>query len=133
MKILFPVVSAIIFSVFCENANASEKMGQARLFLGSTQIKPTALNTELSAQGIKNADLNNQAGVEITFPVVDNVNLGLRYSKRLISQDDSAPATDYRAELNQDVAAFVARYAFLKTEVVRLDIVAGVGGAATRR
>lgn len=110
---------------------AAEKNGQARLFFGSTQVKPSGLNTELTAQGIKNVDLNNQAGVEITFPTTDRLNLGLRYTKRLISQDDSVAATDYMAEINQDVAALVARYVFLKTDIVRLDAVVGVGGSNT--
>ena len=126
---LIPIVSLIIFST-CK-AVAAEKAGQARLFFGSTQVKPSNLNTELTAQGIKNVDLNNQAGVEITFPTNDYLNLGLRYTKRLISQDDSVTTTDYKAEINQDVAALVARYAFLKTDMVRLDAVIGVGGSNT--
>jgi hypothetical protein len=122
---------AIYVLYFGTVAFGAERSGQARLFLGSTQIKPTSLNTELTAQGIKAADLHNQAGVEITFPVVDNLNLGLRYSKRLISQDGLVPTTNYRAELNQDVAAFVARYGFFKTDFIRLDAVVGVGGSTT--
>ena len=120
-------------SFFAYTASGAERMGQARLFLGSAQIKPTELNTELSAQGLKNADLNNQFGVEITFPFSDNLNGGLRYAKHLISQDEAngSSATDYHMTLDQDVAALVGRYAFFKTEIIRLDVVLGVGGSNT--
>lgn len=131
MIFLKPVFAVILLLLFTQTSFGAEKMGQARLFFGSTQVKPKSLNTELTAQGIKNVDLNNQAGVEITFPTADKLNLGLRYTKRLISQDDSVATTDYKAEINQDVAALVARFAFLKTDIFRLDAVIGVGGSNT--
>lgn len=131
MKLFIPIFFATLLTLAVEKTHSAEKSGQARLFFGSTQVAPKNLNTELTAQGIKNVDLNNQAGVEITFPTTDKLNLGIRYTKRLISQDDSVAATDFKAEINQDVAALVARYAFLKTDVVRLEVVAGVGGSNT--
>lgn len=102
----------LLLSMAAQQTFSAEKAGQARLFFGSTQVKPNNLNTELTAQGIKNVDLNNHAGLEITFPVVERLNVGLRYTKRLISQDDELPATDFLAEVTQDVAALVARFTF---------------------
>ena len=122
----------LIFSVlFAIQIFAAEKQGQARLFLGSTSVEPKQLNTELTAQSLKNVDLNNQAGVEITFPVASALNVGLRYSKRLISQDEK-PAnsnTDYKIEMSQDIAAFVARVTLFKSEFIIVDGMIGVGGS----
>ena len=110
---------------------AAEKQGQARLFLGSTQVTPKQLNTELTAQSLKNVDLNNQAGVEITFPVASILNVGLRYSKRLISQDEKPTNanTDYKVELTQDVAAAVARISLFRSDFVIVDGMLGFGGS----
>ena len=126
------IVSILFFYNYA--AYGEERMGQARLFLGSTQIAPTELNTELTAQGLKKTDLNNLFGMEITFPFSDKLNSGLRYAKRIISEGGDANGsltTGYRGALDQDVAAFVGRYAFYKTEGVRLDVVLGIGGSNT--
>ncbi|AZZ36081.1 hypothetical protein CIK05_04500 [Bdellovibrio sp. qaytius] len=115
-------------------AFSSDRMGQARLFFGSTTASPSELNTELTAQGLKNVDLNNQAGLEITFPVMTYLNFGMRYTKRLISQDEvaNAASTDYKVEMNQDVADLVARIPFYKSDFVRLDGVIGAGGSNSK-
>ncbi|WP_413587095.1 hypothetical protein [Bdellovibrio sp. HCB274] len=102
-------------------------LGQGRLFLGSAQVNPTELNTELTAQGIKNVDLNNQFGIEITFPTFEYLQLGLRYSHHLISQDASSSANDYKATLSQDGLMGVARVPLVKSDVVRFDLFAGIG------
>ena len=123
MSSLCSSVILVCFTFYAHTALSGERMGQARLFLGSTQIKPTKLNTELTAQGLKNADLNNKFGVEITFPFSSQFNGGIRYSKHLISHDESngSSATDYRVGIDQDVSAFVGRYAFFKTEIVNFN------------
>lgn len=119
--------------VSTQTVGAAERLGQARLFLGSTQIDPKELNTELTTQGLKNVDLNNKFGVEITFPVMAYLNLGLRYSKHLISQDEASSnsSTDYKVEMNQDVMVAVARIPFYKTEYFVIDGVVGFGGSNT--
>lgn len=111
-------------SVFAKN-----DMGQGRLFLGSTQADPKELNTELTAQGIKNVELNNKFGVEITFPTFTYLNLGLRYSYNLISNDENPadPNTDYLAKATQNSFLGVARIPFYKNDYVHLDVFAGVG------
>ena len=112
---------------------AAERTGQARLFLGSTQVSPSQLNTELAAQGLKKVDLNNQLGMEVTFPLNDTISYGLRYNRRLISQDElnSDPTTDYKVQVDQDVMAGVLRINALKHDFVRLDAVLGIGGSNT--
>lgn len=112
---------------------ASEIPVQARLFLGSTGISPTNLNDSIEPQGLKKMDLLNQFGVEITYPVMSYLNVGVRYTKRTQTAVESTedPNTDYSAKLDQDSILLVARAPFLKTEVFRLDAFAGVGGSNT--
>lgn len=126
--------SFIIVFMFSELVLSSDRIGQARLFLGSTQTSPSELNTELSAQGLKTVDLNNQFGLEITFPVVTYINAGLRYSKHLIGRDEltSTSTTDYQADVDQEVFDFVARMPFFKSQVIMADAVVGVGGSNTK-
>lgn len=130
-NIMLTILFIVLFNYY--TANGAERSGQARLFLGSTQVKPTELNTELTAQGLKNADLNNQFGVEITFPLTEKFNGGLRYVKHLISQDEAngSAVTDFKIQLDQDAALFVGRYAFYKTDIIKVDAVLGVGGSNT--
>ncbi len=135
MNQILTVLIFISLNIFSLSATATseDRLGQARLFLGSTQTQPTELNTELAAQGLKKVDLNNKFGVEITFPFSDKLSGGLRYSKYLISQDEinSSSATDYKVGIDQDIAALVGRFIFYKTEFLHLDTVLGVGGSNT--
>jgi hypothetical protein len=104
-------------------------MGQGRLFLGGVKVKPSVLNTELTTQGIKTVDLNNQFGVEITFSIFRHLNLGLRYTHHMFSRDEttSSSNTDYKADMNQDGMMGIARVALIKSDFMHLDIFAGAG------
>lgn len=112
---------------------AKDDLGQGRLFLGSTKADPTELKTELTAQNLKNIDAISQFGIEITFPTFQYLNLGLRYNRHYMSQDElvSDPSTDFKAEIIQDSMAGVARVPFLKTDFVHMDVFAGVGFSNT--
>lgn len=118
----------LFFSGQCVMA-ADMGLGQGRLFLGSVKASPSDLNTELTAQGIDVVDLNNQFGVEITFPTLQYLHLGLRYTHHMISQDEvvSTPNVDYKADLVQDGLMGVARVPLIKSDVVRFDLFAGAG------
>lgn len=126
----------LIVTLACSTpaAFSAERMGQARLFVGTTKTSPSEVNTELTAQGLKKIDLNNQYGVEVTFPVATYLNVGLRYSKRLISQDEESNGadTDYKIGINQDVADLIARVPFYTSDILRFDAVVGAGGSNTK-
>jgi len=125
----------IFISVLCvgQCAFSEERLGQARLFLGLTKTTPTELNTELTAQGLKNVESNGQGGLEITFPTFSYLNLGLRYTKRWTSQEEqSSTANGSNANISQDVADFIARGSILKSDVLRIDAVVGAGGSNTK-
>lgn len=131
MKLHAKVILGLAFVFTGPAALAATDLGQGRLFLGSTQTKPTELNTELTTQGLKNVTLNNAFGVEITFPMAQVFQLGLRYTHHLISQDEdpSNTSTDYKAELVQDTMMGVARLPFFKSDVVYADVFVGAGAA----
>jgi hypothetical protein len=112
---------------------AAEFPAQARLFMTETKANPQSLNQEMTAQGLKEFGSVSKFGVEITYPLAKYLEVGINYSKRSIEKDEtiSDPNTEYHANLTQDVALLVARVPFFKTEIVRLDVFAGIGGSNT--
>jgi hypothetical protein len=127
MKTLFIYFLASCYATI--SFAATDVKGQGRLFLGSTSIKPDNLNTELTAQGLKNMELLNQFGVEITLPVVKYLDAGFRYTKRIASEEEN-PAnstTNYKAEISGDSFMGVARVPFYGNNFLRADVFGGVG------
>ena len=113
-------------------AFAADVTGQARLFLGSTKINPSDVNSDLTTQSLQTMDSLNQYGVEITFPVIKYLNLGLRYTRHDISKDPvNSGSANYKAEISQDSMLAVARVPFFKTDIVHIDGFAGLGGSNT--
>ena len=111
-------------------ASAKEFPAQARLFVGVTSVNPTNVNETTETQGLQKIDKSTQLGVEITYPVTSYLNLGIRYSKRIISLDEnpSNEATDYYVKADQDALLLLARTTFAKSDTFRADVFAGVGG-----
>lgn len=114
-------------------ALANDVPVQGRVFIGSAVVDPVNLNAELTAQGLKEVDLMPQLGVEILYPVLKYVDVGLRYTKRNISRDElvSVSSTEFESQIDQDSALAMVRVPFLKTEIVRMDVFAGFGGTNT--
>lgn len=111
-------------------ASAKEFPAQARLFVGVTSVDPTNVNETTEAQGLQKIDKSTQLGVEITYPLMSYLNVGIRYSKRIISLDEnpSNEATDYYVKADQDALLLLARVPFAKSDTFRADVFAGVGG-----
>lgn len=131
MKALFFVLT--IFLSF-EFANAAETFpAQARLFIGSTHVDPSNLNTEMSAQGIKKFDNVAKFGVEITYSLIRYLDIGFNYTKHYQRNLEMTPTAgqDYGATLDQDTVQFIARVPFLRTNFLRADIFGGAGGSNT--
>ena len=133
LKVMFPLAMAFLVLAPAQSVLAKDDMGQGRLFVGSAKANPTELKTELAAQGLKDLDAVYQYGIEITFPTLEHLNLGLRYSRHYFSQSEitATPNADYKAELAQDTMVGVARVPFYKTDVVHMDVFAGVGASNT--
>lgn len=125
MKFFAKLLVLVVLSA--QTAMAADMgLGQGRLFLGSAKSSPSELNTQLTAQGIKNIELNNQYGIEITFPTFQYLNLGLRYTHHVTSQEGSL-IPDYKAEVMQDGLMGVVRVPLVKSDVVHFDIFAAGG------
>lgn len=109
---------------------AAEFPVQARLFAGVNFVDPKNVNETTEPQGLQKIDKSNQIGVEITYPVASYLNIGIRYSKRIVSLDEnpSNEATDYYVKVDQDALLLMARAPFAKTETFKADVFAGVGG-----
>lgn len=113
------------------NLVQAEELGQGRLYLGSTTTSPSDLNAQLTTQGLKNVELVNSYGVEITFPTFGTLQTGLRYVKHIVSLDESPPnsATDYKVDMDQDVLLGVLRKPLVKNDNFYLDVFGGVGAS----
>jgi hypothetical protein len=104
-----------------------------RLFIGSTNVSPSDLNTSLESQSMKTIDTITQYGVEIVYPAFQYLDVGVRYAKRTVNNEENPAnaATDYTAKIDQDSFMFLARVPFYKSDIVRLDVFAGAGGSNT--
>lgn len=122
------LISIAVVSVFSISSLAADK-GQGRLFLGSTQISPKDVNTELESQGLEEFDMINQFGVEITLPTLKFANGGFRYTHRTMTEEELVPSTvtDYQAELTQQVFAGILRAPLNSSDYVKLDLFVGAG------
>ncbi len=112
---------------------ATDFIGQGRLFLGSTTIKPDDLNQEMTAQGLKEFSGIGKYGVEITYPVMKHLDVGINYSHRNVFSEEMVPnsTTNYEGVIDQDTVLLVARAPLYKTNSVRFDIFGGLGGSNT--
>lgn len=126
-------LNVLIILLLSDVALAKEFPAQARLFAGSGSVKPEDVNLEYEAQGLKKVDLLYQYGVEITTPLGRFLNAGMRYTRRNVLRDElvSTSLTSYQADITQDSVALVARIPFIKSNFVRVDAFAGVGGTNT--
>jgi hypothetical protein len=126
-------VATCAFAFSTPTFAADEFPVQARLFLGNTGINPDNLNDSIEPQGLKKMEMLNQFGLEITYPVMSYLNVGVRYTKRTQTaiEDPDNSGTDYSAKLDQDSLLLVARAPFLKTDIFRLDAFVGAGGSNT--
>ena len=112
---------------------ATEVPVKARLYVGATSVNPTSLNDVIQTQGMAKMDSVTHYGVDITYPVLPFLDLGVRYTKHLgdKQEDPSNSATDYYTKIDQDSVALVARVPLLKTDILRADIFGGFGGSNT--
>ncbi len=131
------IKSAFLLSFLLVSASTSFAANtipvNGRLFIGSTAVSPTDLNTSLQSQSMKQVDNITQYGVEIVYPAFQYLDVGIRYSHRTLNNDENPAnaATDYTAKIDQDTYMFLARFPFYKSDIVRLDAFAGAGGSNT--
>ena len=130
------ISKALVFLVilgFAKAGFADEFPAQARLFIGSTNVNPTNLNQEMTAQGLKEFTTAGKLGVEITYPLKSWVNVGMRYNMRNFFQDEtnSTDVTNFEGSIKQDEVILLARLPVYKSEYVKVDVFAGVGGSNT--
>lgn len=114
-------------------AEAKEFPVQARLFAGLTTIDPKDVNEEIEALGFEKIDDITQYGVEMTYPVIKLLDVGLRYTRRYVKTDEVTPTpdTDYYAKITQDSVSAILRVPFLKLPFLRLDVFGAAGGSNT--
>ena len=127
----FIVITCLL--IFVQTTQAESSTGQGRLFIGSTKIDPKDLNSELESENLKSLDAITQYGVEITFPVTNFLNTGLRYTKKATFADekDSSSTTNFESKISQEAMLAVARLLVKKTDSAYFDTFIAVGGTNT--
>lgn len=106
---------------------------QARVFVGTGDVDPEDLNTELSAEGLKTVKAFPYWGAEAVFTPLRFLHFGIRYQRRSIDREEETggAATFYAAQLRQDSVMGTLRIPVIKTALIRADAFAGYGGANT--
>jgi hypothetical protein len=106
---------------------------QGRLFVGNTFISPTELNNEMAAQGLQKFTGIPEIGVEITYPLIRLLDVGMRYTRKGATQYDvgSTTSTTNRGDIRQDSILLLARVPFVRTSLFKFDVFAGLGGNNT--
>lgn len=133
MKHLSLVFTLTVFSLAPSLATAKDFPVQARLFAGTSTADPKDLNEELRAQSLDEMTKINFLGVEATYVAARFLNVGFRYTKRLIDVDEvgSGFGTDYSARLDQDSVMAIARLPVIRTKFFFIDAFGGYGGTNT--
>lgn len=104
---------------------------QVRLFAGMVAAEPSNANKTLKEQGLHKLQNTSQLGLEITYPLLKYLDVGARYTKILADskENSSNPNSDYNSKVEQDTVLLIARVPFLKSDTLRLDAFAGIGGS----
>ncbi|MCM2321827.1 MAG: hypothetical protein NDJ90_01035 [Oligoflexia bacterium] len=128
------LVFSLLILTFAGSALADLKSfpAQGRLFVGNTVVRPTELNREMTAQGLDTFNGLTSFGVEITYPALRFLDLGMRYTRRLgMEYVSGGNSTLHYGAIGQNAILLLARVPFLRTSVFKFDIFAGAGGTNT--
>lgn len=106
---------------------------QARLFAGATSADPANLNSELKAQGLQEFSSITKYGAEATYSLAHFLDFGFNYTKRYTSKGDADTSSNSTNQvlINQDSVMLIARVPIFKSDLLRFDAFAGVGGSNT--
>lgn len=128
----FSILFAVAYLSVSAHAVAPFPIG--RLYVGRTSVDPKALNTEMTADGLGNYSGISKAGIEVTFPLLKVLGLGLRFEKQYESIAALTPAsstTTFSGSISQDIAQAVARISIVNTNIFRVDAIGAYGGSNT--
>jgi hypothetical protein len=136
---IWVMVAAMLstFSISAMAAGGSPSSAAARtsgrFFGGGVSVNPTNLNDEGRANGIKKVSTTLLLGAEISYAVLDWMELGLRYGRNQADRDEdpSDPNHDYKIYITQDILQATMRIPLAKSDMFRADIFGSYGGAAT--
>jgi len=132
-RLLRILISLSALLAFSPHGHAKGFPAQGRVFAGIVDSDPKEVNQVTTGLGFKEFKPTSKFGAEITFAVLRHVELGMRYSKVYMTnlEVNQTPNSNYRALLDQDAVLGIARFPFLKSKFVRLDVFGGFGGANT--
>jgi hypothetical protein len=130
---LVGLVAFFVLTIVSDLVFAKDIPMQVRLFAAGVSADPKNLNQIITSEGIEKVDTVGQFGIEATYPTAKFLDIGLRYSKTAINneEDPKNAATDYHVKIDQDLALAVVRIPIIKTNLFIADAFAGYGGSNT--
>ncbi len=124
----------LLLSVFTllHSANCfagDEVINQIRFFYGQSTIKSSEVNTITSAAGLEEFKKLDHFGLEVSRDVATYFNLGLRFSVETArtKMADSSVSSEYDANLGQVTLMPMLNFPFIKSEIIKMDAVTGIG------
>ncbi|HEY8272084.1 MAG TPA: hypothetical protein VIG33_14430 [Pseudobdellovibrionaceae bacterium] len=133
LRYRFVLIALLASPLLAEYSLAKDIPVQGRFFAGTTSVDPQNVNETIEAQSLKKMDKVSQFGFEVTYPLLNYLDVGARYTKSLVHNDENPSDinTEYSADLNQDSVLLLARIPFVKSSSVHVDVFAGFGGSNT--
>ncbi|XGC81996.1 hypothetical protein ACES2L_05800 [Bdellovibrio bacteriovorus] len=133
MKYRLSLLTLLSFVLHTNISEAKEIPVQARLFFGNSTVDPQQLNTAVEAQGLKKFESVMQYGVEITYPVIKYLDIGVRYTKHSQTNNEEPDniLTEHSAKIDQDGILLMGRVPLVREGIFRVDAFAGFGGTNT--
>ena len=110
----------------------SAPRGQSRLFAGGLTASPDQMNTVLEAGGLESMKTVGAYGVEGSYALLPQFNLGIRFVGKYAKVREKAavsavPANPYYASLQSQAIMASARIALISTSFFIVDVFGGAG------
>jgi hypothetical protein len=123
-------MAVLTLTVLTTTARAAGFPVQARLFASATKVDPSALNAEMTSEGLMNYSYFTAVGVEMTYPMGRLLDVGLRYTKHWQQLDEKpiTTATEYYGKMDQDTVSAVLRIPVMRRGMLKFDVFGAIGG-----
>lgn len=125
---LIALTSILFFSVI---ANAAPHKLLGRVTFGQGQTDFTELNPVMAGHGIQDFKNLNKVGIEVTYPVLEYLELGGRFEQHTASRPSISGSTTTDGSISQDTLEAIVRVPFVKNSYFRMDVFGGYGASNT--
>ncbi len=127
------LILVLLMSVGNASADDGTFRAQARLFFGTTKVNPTDANSLMSSQSLNSFDNLAQVGVEINYPVLRFLDVGMRFAHKFNAryEQNGNMSVNNSGQITQEALLLLARIPLFRSSVFKFDLFGGVGGSNT--